>query len=247
MPADSPRRGAKSFAHPSNAVRRGAMPCNTTRAYEAFDETNPIFTLSPFPDDRARAALDRAAGAAVARIAPACDAVQHAATPRDAMQHESRTCKTKPTRAEAAVVTSQVRMAGGPSVGAEPIGRDDHAARVKRGACDAVQHGATSRDVVQPNPPSCITNPKAELADLDHRRLAACRLLAAGRSIAAVATKLGLCRSTVWRWQREPAFRAELRRIHDRMTTPAAATPPARTGLASLSPRDLALLRNALR
>jgi len=38
-----------------------------------------------------------------------------------------------------------------------------------------------------------------------------------GRSTPDVARELKVARSTVWRWQREPAFRAELRRIHERM------------------------------
>jgi hypothetical protein len=51
----------------------------------------------------------------------------------------------------------------------------------------------------------------------DARQLAAARLLARGRSVPDAARELKLSRSTVWRWQRDPAFRAELRRIHDRM------------------------------
>jgi hypothetical protein len=127
-------------------------------------------------------------------------------------------------------------------------------------ACNALQPGATACNVVQPiasvgktNPPTGIPNSRhpprpqppaaattppqsqspatAEL--LTPRQLAAARLVAAGKTVPDVARELNLNRSTVWRWSREPAFGAELRRLHLRWsgaaaaaTTTTAARPP---------------------
>jgi len=89
-----------------------------------------------------------------------------------------------------------------------------------RSACNPMQPGATARNATQPNRATCETNPIPTDDRFDPRQLAAARLLASGRSTPDVARELNLNRTTVWRWQRDPAFRAELRRIHERMITP---------------------------
>jgi hypothetical protein len=82
---------------------------------------------------------------------------------------------------------------------------------------DAVQPGATPRNSAQPNRQARETKPNPAGELIDPRHLAAARLLAQGRSVPDAARELKLNRGTVWRWQRDPAFRAELRRIHERM------------------------------
>ena len=47
------------------------------------------------------------------------------------------------------------------------------------------------------------------MADLTAQQNQALTLLITGRSIPEIAQELGLHRSTVWRWSREPAFEAE--------------------------------------
>jgi DNA-binding NarL/FixJ family response regulator len=84
-------------------------------------------------------------------------------------------------------------------------------------ARNAAQPGATPRNAAQPNREMRQTNPNPAGELSDPRRLAAARLIAQGRSVPDAARELKLNRGTVWRWQREPAFRAELRRIHERM------------------------------
>jgi hypothetical protein len=56
---------------------------------------------------------------------------------------------------------------------------------------------------------------RIDAAGLSARQLAAARLLAAGRTVPGAAAELGVDRSTVWRWQRDPAFSDELRRLHE--------------------------------
>jgi hypothetical protein len=79
---------------------------------------------------------------------------------------------------------------------------------------------------------------------LNHRQLAALRLLVAGHSLCAAATQLGLSRQTLWRWSRHPAFTAELHCLHLRLLSPPApsptAPPPARTSV--LPPEMRALI-----
>jgi hypothetical protein len=90
-------------------------------------------------------------------------------------------------------------------------------------ACDAMQRDATRCDGVQPNSEKCKTKPPSGFSDsrradeppLTPRQLAAARLIAAGRTVVQTARELGIDRSTAWRWTRQPAFSAELRRLHE--------------------------------
>jgi Homeodomain-like domain len=110
-------------------------------------------------------------------------------------------------------------------------------------ACDAMQPHATPCNATQPNQPNEKTNPPRKISDLRHerqppeptgstltpRQLAAARLIAAGHTLPDVAVELRLNRSTVWRWTRDPAFRAELDRLHRQWSTPARTTGLARS------------------
>jgi DNA-binding NarL/FixJ family response regulator len=84
-------------------------------------------------------------------------------------------------------------------------------------ACNRMQPPATPRNPQQPHASACKTNPRpaTPATSLSPQQRAAARLLAMGRTIPSVARELNLCRSTVWRWQRTPAFAAELERLHD--------------------------------
>src|SRR4051812_17595629 len=73
--------------------------------------------------------------------------------------------------------------------------------------------------VTLPNPAGPADEPKPPAAPaaggLSPRQLAAARLLAAGRAVGAVCAEVGISRQTIARWRRDPAFGAELRRLHD--------------------------------
>jgi hypothetical protein len=237
------------------AFKSAANPCNAMQPPTAFDETNPIFEADPLPTERFRDVIALATRAALASTAPtpfpACDAMQPGATQCAAVQPKLRSCETNPNPPAAGFAASTASDPAATGRPGTPLTADAQGARTASLPCDAVQPGATSCDVMQPNAPRRRTNPNGE-AELDHRRLAAIRLLAAGRSVPAAATELRLSRSTLWRWQREAAFRAELRRVHERMTTPAPRppvpiAPPPPPDRPALSSRDLAFLRNALR
>jgi hypothetical protein len=79
----------------------------------------------------------------------------------------------------------------------------------------------TSVDPRLPNSPSSETNPierglpAADVGSLSPQRLAAARLLARGRRVAEVAAELRVTRQVLWKWRRDPAFRAELARLHE--------------------------------
>ena len=60
------------------------------------------------------------------------------------------------------------------------------------------------------------TNPPGR--DLTPRHLAAARLIALGRRPSDVATELGVTRQALWKWTKHPAFAAEVRRLHERLT-----------------------------
>jgi Homeodomain-like domain len=49
---------------------------------------------------------------------------------------------------------------------------------------------------------------------LTPRQRAAARLLALGRTIPDTAKELKVARTTIWRWQTHPDFRAELDHLH---------------------------------
>jgi len=105
-------------------------------------------------------------------------------------------------------------------------------------SCNRLQPDATPRKVVQPDATSGKTNPiptarlrvphagaerstapdrpgRPSAIHLSPQQRAAARLLALGKTIPAVARELNLSRSTVWRWQQNPAFTAELDRLQD--------------------------------
>jgi hypothetical protein len=198
----------------------------------AFDKTNPIFT----PDvDPVRTALDRAAESVLGSLAPtlraACNVVQPGATPRNPMQPNRATRKTNPIPPVPGFATSVASS----SRSNEVLGRDAQPTKGAHPACNATQPGATPRDATQPNSAPYKTNPIASHDGLDPRQLAAARLLAIGRSVPDVARELKLNRTTVWRWQREPAFKAELRRVHDRMVVASSVRPvhPPRSGVST--------------
>jgi hypothetical protein len=98
-------------------------------------------------------------------------------------------------------------------------------------ACNAMQPDATPRNLMQPTSRIEKTNPPPPIVESQHagrlltpRQLAAARLTAAGHALPDVAEKLQLNRTTVWRWTRDPTFQAELRRLHERWSTPPART-----------------------
>jgi len=76
------------------------------------------------------------------------------------------------------------------------------------GALRASQTGPAQRSsIVAPR-----RSPRGET--LTPRQRAAARLLALGRTIPATATELKVARTTIWRWQTDPEFRAELDHLH---------------------------------
>jgi hypothetical protein len=141
------------------------------------------------------------------------NAMRPGATPRNPAQLNSRFDETNP------IFSAEPDPGGQPFAAIErAIGSAmENLAPKLRAACDVAQPAATPRNAAQPNPQVCKTNPIAPGELDDPRRLAAARLLAQGRSVPDAARELNLSRGTVWRWQRDPAFRAELRRIHERM------------------------------
>ena len=149
-----------------------------------------------------------------------CNAMQRGATPRNAMQQNSPPGKTKPpTKGPGAEAPGLAAASRRPS----PIADFVLQSAIDE-ACNAMQPGATPCNTVQQqspdgktNPPPPISNSRLPVATLTPRQLAAARLIAAGQSIADVADALGLNRSTVWRWTRDPAFHEELRQIHHRL------------------------------
>ena len=141
-----------------------------------------------------------------------CNALQRGATPRNAVQPIHAFGKTNPIFEPDDPPADSALAALKSAVGAAA----QKLAPAVAAACNVVQHGATPRDVVQRNSSACKTNPIPQI-QLDARQLAAARLLATGRSVAQAAQELQLNRTTVWRWQRDPVFRDELRRIHERM------------------------------
>jgi len=58
------------------------------------------------------------------------------------------------------------------------------------------------------------TNPPRSSQPLTPRQRAAARLLALGRTIPQTAAELKVARTTISRWQTDPAFRAELDHLH---------------------------------
>jgi hypothetical protein len=175
--------------------------------------------------------------------AAACNATQRGATPCNAMQQKPPPDKTNPP------ISSGAAGPGAKAPGVAAADRKLHPITefvlqtAIDEACNAMQPDATPCIVVQQNPPVEKTNPPppfsssrhlplapaaahaAEPGTLTPRQLAAARLIAAGRSIANAAADLGLNRTTVWRWTREPAFREELRQLHRHL---AAVRPPGR-------------------
>jgi hypothetical protein len=135
------------------------------------------------------------------------------ATPRDPAQPNSHFDKTNP------IFSADPDPIGYPFAAIDrAIGSAiENLAPKLRAACDVAQPAATPRNPAQPNRQMRKTNPIASGELLDPRRLAAARLLAQGRSVPDAARELNLSRGTLWRWQRDPTFRAELRRIHERM------------------------------
>ena len=83
--------------------------------------------------------------------------------------------------------------------------------------CNAMQPDATSCNASDPptHEEKCETNPspRADDAALTLRQHAAARLLVAGLRLTEVASRLGLDRSTLWRWQRLAPFAAEAQRL----------------------------------
>lgn len=55
------------------------------------------------------------------------------------------------------------------------------------------------------------TQPNEQRSDIDPRRLRALEALLEGATAAEVAVELGVNRSTIWRWTREPTFAAQYR------------------------------------
>lgn len=67
---------------------------------------------------------------------------------------------------------------------------------------------------------------KEEMKRLTPRQSLAAVLLIGGRSVAKTARDMGLARSTVQRWKREPAFIAELARRCEQLVPKSLANPP---------------------
>ena len=99
------------------------------------------------------------------------------------------------------------------------------------------EHSGTSHDDQDQN---CKTNPTEHLgtlsdtaaqsaapgravSPLSNRQLAAARYLARGRGSTETAQRLGITRQTVARWNHNPAFAAEVQRLHTRITRAAVA------------------------
>ncbi len=145
-----------------------------------------------------------------------CNPLQLSARARHPVQSGTGSDKTKPIAAS--VFGRDTRTTASLNRASSPV--MDGIAPMLRAACDVVRPSATACDPLQPKSAPCKTKPILPGELSDPRRLAAARLLAVGRSVPDAARELRLSRSTIWRWQRDPAFRAELRRIHERMIAP---------------------------
>ena len=219
---DSPRQSSSNAdRRPCNPMQRGATPRNTVQPQGAFGKTNPIFTADADPLDPISAALNRATESVLGSMAPAvraaCNVVQPGATPCNPMQPNRDMRKTNPIPPAAGFASSVGRSVARNPPPRPTLGRDAQATKAAPLARNAMQPHGTLRNATQPNHAARKTNPFPPDDRFDARQLAAARLLATGRSMPDVARELNVARSTVWRWQRDPAFRAELRRIHERM------------------------------
>src|SRR5688500_19882449 len=88
-------------------------------------------------------------------------------------------------------------------------------------AVDPRLPGLTTVNRGLPNAANGKTNPPSRAGpdpSLTTQKLAAARLLAWGRTTPQVAAELGISRQAVWKWRRNSAFVAEVRRIHERIS-----------------------------
>jgi hypothetical protein len=146
----------------------------------------------------------RSSGTTPFALRRAVDASLPQLTRVDAGLPNSQICKTKPPQSHSCLSSA--------------ASADAHLARL------------TAVDVRLPNSQMRGTNPRptadlpAEVAleaiDLSPRQLAAARMLARGCKPADVAQTMKITRQGLWKWRRQPAFIAELRRLHELLARP---------------------------
>jgi hypothetical protein len=104
---------------------------------------------------------------------------------------------------------------------------------------DMAQPGATGRDISDAGTEIDKAKPNAApgASNLSPRQLAAARELARGKRVGVVATELQIHRGTIFRWQRDPEFARELRRLHRVMLRSGAAGAKGGSTSGNVAPR----------
>jgi hypothetical protein len=74
---------------------------------------------------------------------------------------------------------------------------------------ESVGQNRTESGALTPNPYPILTGDPRQLP-LASKQLIACQLLTSGKTVVAVAATLGVARSTIYEWRKDPAFAAEL-------------------------------------
>ena len=147
--------------------------------------------------------LASAAGRAVDECLPQLTAVDAALPP-------TRLRKTNPIRSRPMNPAPHGALDRAGLRGAPPASRPSP-------ALDQSLPHLTPVDRALPNSQLCKTNPilSEPSSALSPRQLAAARLTAHGRRVVEVAAELGVSRQSLWNWSRQPAFIAEVRRLHE--------------------------------
>lgn len=152
--------------------------------------------LRPVSEAMARAA---GAGGAVEAVVPKCSAVHPMSPPS----------KTNPPQGQVAVAAPARMVVGEPSAGARP--------ELAGGMFPNVPQSSLLHPDATPSKTKPPHRETANPAKLSPRQLAAARLLVQGAGVTDTAAQIGVTRQTVGRWKSAPSFRAEVRRLHDRL------------------------------
>ena len=118
-----------------------------------------------------------------------------------------RSCKTKPPRQPLCAVRQSPRLCRA----SEPGSGSDVA---KCQEVSGIVAGTSPFSKTNPTSHSGAPGADALIERLAPRQRAAARLLALGRTVPEIAKELKVARSTIWRWQTLPNFRAELDHLH---------------------------------
>jgi hypothetical protein len=155
--------------------------------------------MKPQAKQKLSFAIDGVVGASVRQLAPV-----------NASVRQTPVGKTNPNSslAAASASASPAMMTAPSSPGSRPPAPPSTAGSVGASERQLAPVNTSERDqrIDKTNPPS-----------LSERQLAAARLLASGMTPNSVAVQLGMSRTGLFKWRKQPAFLAEVRRIHEFM------------------------------